>query len=135
MGVPREVCACAPRTGTTLSRLEAPRITATSERESPSDPASERSASALASPSTGGGATFSLRAYAPEVPSMEVRLAPRETLRFRRIPSFVGVKGPLLTPAQKAAGPEDAAVPPVLFGGGALIPIEELLRAALLGQG
>src|SRR5215212_6669126 len=36
---------------------------------------------------------------------------------------------PLLTPAQKAACPEDAAVRLL-----ALIPIEELLRAALLGE-
>ena len=106
MRTSREAPACTLRTRTTSSRLEAPRTTATSERETPSCFAGKRSASALALPS----------------------------LRSRKIPSFAVVREPLLlTPAQEAAGPEDAAVPPVSFGGGS--PIEELLRAALLGQG
>ena len=133
MRASRKVCGCALRTRTTLSRAEAPRTTATSERGSPSTFARKRSTSALALPPTGGAATFSFRA-APYGPSIDVRLAPGETLRYRRIPSFVGVKKPLLTPAQEAAGPEDAAVAPISFGGGALIPLEELLRAALLGE-
>ena len=134
MRASRKVCGCALRTRTTLSRAQAPRTTATSERGSPSTFARKRSTSALALPSCGGAATFSFRA-APYGPSIDVRLAPGETLRFRRIPSFVGVKKPLLTPAQEAAGPEDAAVPPVFsFRGGALIALEELLRAALFGE-
>jgi hypothetical protein len=53
-----KVAASAPRTRTTLSRLEEPRITATSERETSSDCARKRSTSALALPQTGGAATL-----------------------------------------------------------------------------
>src|SRR5918992_5219361 len=53
-----------------------------------------------------------------------------------RIPSSVEVMKPLLTPAQKAAGAEDAVVSLTVSGGcPALFPVEKALRAALLGQG
>src|SRR5919112_3778446 len=60
---------------------------------------------------------------------MEVRLAPGETRKLRMAPSTAETTKLLLTPAQKAAGPEDAAVSPLSFS-----PVEKLLRAALLGE-
>src|SRR5215216_2325726 len=60
---------------------------------------------------------------------MEVLRAPGETLSWIFAPSLVRVTKPLLTPAQEAAGPEDAAV--ALLG---LLPVEELLRAPLLRE-
>ena len=134
MRTSRRVAASTPLTSTTLFRLEVPRITASFESGTPSDCARKLSTSAFALPPTGGEATLSFGAFPPQGPSKDVRLAPDETLRQRRILSLAGVRKSLLTPAQEAAGPEDAAIPAILFGGGALIPIEELLRAALLGQ-
>src|SRR5918998_1830714 len=54
---------------------------------------------------------------------------------LRRVPSFAVLRNTLLTPAQKAAGTEDAAVPPALLGSlSPLLAVEEALRATLLGQ-
>src|SRR5215217_6207581 len=60
---------------------------------------------------------------------MEVLRAPGETLSWIFAPSLVRVTKPLLTPAQEAAGPEDAAV--ALLG---LLPVEKFLRAPLLRE-
>src|SRR5918998_4518078 len=54
---------------------------------------------------------------------------------LRRVPSFAVLRASLLTPAQKAAGAENAAVPPALLGSlSPLLAVEETLRATLLGQ-
>ena len=111
-----------------MFRLDVPLTTETSDFDTPSNAATKRSASAFALPSTGGAATRSLRASSPYAPSMDVCLAPGETLTLRIAPSLVETTKPLLTPAQKAAGPEDAAVAPLSF-----LYVEELLRTALLG--
>src|SRR3712207_6317850 len=72
-----------------------------------------------------------------------IRRPPRSTLfpyttlfrSLRRVPPFVAATEPLLTPAQEAAGAEDAAVLLALLRrGSAPLPVEEALGASLLRQ-
>src|SRR4028119_1437697 len=105
-------------------------MTATSERGTPSILTRKRSTSALALPSTGGAATLSLSAASPWGPCNVLVFALGGTRSLTRAPAPRVTRGLLVTPAEEAAGARDPAVF-LLFP---VLAVEELVRAALLGE-
>ena len=93
-----------------------------SDGDNPSSPATKRSTSAFAFPSTGGAVTETLTALSPYEPFTELVLAPGETRSLTRTPSFEDRTKPrgsiaaVTTPAEEAAGPEDPALLVLLSG-------------------